>query len=136
MCVCVFMWCVFVVCVCVCARAHALVCVCVFFIDIVCVCVCVCVCVRARAGVKFTMLCMKMFVNVCMLCFPLYYLTLMCIYTWVVYTFPSVFESLKALYKFPIIIIISHIKIKTLRQSFIFLCCFDIIFLEFPSSRN
>ena len=90
-----------------------------------CVCLCVSTCVYARefvcAGIKFTMLCMEMFVNFCRFCFPVYYLPLMYIFMGSD-AFPSVFETLKALYKFPIIII-SRIKVKTLRQSLIFLCC-------------
>ena len=70
------------------------------------VCVCVCVCARARVilcACVFAMLCMKMFVNVHMFC-TLVYLRIVC------FSLSSIvkrFEFLKALYKFPIIIIVS-----------------------------
>ena len=73
------------------------------------VCVCVGVCVQARMRVQtilcasvFAMLCMKMFVNFHMFC-TLVYLHIVC------FSLRSTvkrFEFLKALYKFPIIIII------------------------------
>ena len=112
------------VCVCVCVRACVPVCVCVCVCVCVracvcaCVCVCVCVCVCARARVRvyftmrvrvcFTMLCINMSINILFLL----YIPLICTRIFALRLFVCLIEVvnrfvfLKALYKFPIIVMV------------------------------